>query len=155
MVHRLVAGGILIGLGLGLFGSQLQGPTERLAFGVALLALWAGTGLAVLAGMGWARIPGAILAMGGIVVGAVVVALANSGEAGWAADLFFTVDGPEFSWSARPDRQASSSASGSASGAGSTWMWLASMMVGRPSRSFQRVSSRDSSVSPTRCRIAV
>lgn len=32
--------------------------------------------------------------------------------------------------------------------------WLASTMVGRPSRSFQRVSIRMSSVSPVRCRTA-
>ena len=97
MANRVVPGVILMGLGLGLFGSQLPGPTQRLAFGAVLLALWAGTGLAVLAGRGWARLPGLVLAAGGIVVGAIVVALANGGEATWA-DLFFTVDRPEFSW---------------------------------------------------------
>ena len=53
--------------------------------------------------------------------------------------------------------QASVSASppSSAGGAATRSMtWLASTIVGRPSRSFQRVSIRMSSVSPVRCRTA-
>ena len=53
--------------------------------------------------------------------------------------------------------QASASASAPSSGWGAavrSMTWLASTRVGRPSRSFQRVSMRMSSVSPVRCRTA-
>lgn len=98
MAQRIVAGIVLIGLGAGLFGSQLGGPTERLALGVALLALWGGIGLAVLAGVRPARMVGALLAIVGVILGSGVAVQANDGQATLAADLFFTVDGPTFSW---------------------------------------------------------
>lgn len=99
MAQRIVAGLALVGLGLGLFGSQAGGETERLVFGAAMLAIWGATGLAVLAGLGWARIVGSLLAVVGIAAGAAVVVMASGGQATLAADIFFTVDGPEFSWS--------------------------------------------------------
>lgn len=98
MARRIVASIALVGLGLGLFGSQVGGPTERLVFGAVMLAIWGATGLAVLAGLGWARIVGSLLAVVGIAAGAAVVVMANEGQATLAADLFFTVDGPAFSW---------------------------------------------------------
>lgn len=98
MVGRVVAGIVLVGLGLGLLGSQLPGPTERLLLGAALLAAWGVTGLGVLAGLGPARVVGSVLTIVGIVLGGVVASMANSGQATLAADLFFTNDGPEFSW---------------------------------------------------------
>lgn len=98
MAGRIVGGLILIGLGLGLFGSQMPGPDERLAFGAAMLVIWGGTGLLVLAGLRLGRVAGLVLSVIGIVLGAVVVGQANSGEATLAADLFFIADGPTFSW---------------------------------------------------------
>lgn len=98
MAQRIVAGIVLIGLGVGLFGSQLGGATDRLALGVAMLALWGGIGLAVLAGLRPARLVGSLLAIVGILLGAGVAMQANNGQATLAADLFFTVDGPTFSW---------------------------------------------------------
>lgn len=98
MAGRIVGGLILIGLGLGLFGSQMPGPDERLALGAAMLVIWGGTGLLVLAGLRLGRVAGLVLSLIGIVLGAVVVGQANSGEATLAADLFFIADGPTFSW---------------------------------------------------------
>lgn len=98
MVGRVVAGIILVGLGLGLLGSQLPGPSERLLLGAVLLAAWGVTGLGVLAGVGPARVVGAVLTIGGIALGGVVASMASSGQAGLAAELFFTADGPNFSW---------------------------------------------------------
>ena len=98
MAHRFVAAVVFIGLGAGLLGSQLGGPTERLAIGVALFALWGGTGLAVLVGVRLARIAGSVLLLIGIVLGSVVAMQANDGQATLAAEAFFTVDDPTFSW---------------------------------------------------------
>lgn len=98
MARRIVGGLILIGLGLGLFGSQMPGPAERLAFGAAMLVIWGGTGSLVLAGLRVGRVAGLVLSAIGIILGAMVVVQANSGEATLAADLFFIADGPTFSW---------------------------------------------------------
>lgn len=55
MVRRIIAGVILIGLGLALFGSQVSTDPGRMPFGLVLLLLWGGTGLAILAGRSWGR----------------------------------------------------------------------------------------------------
>lgn len=98
MARRLVAGIILIGLGLALFGSQMPPTPERLPFGLALLAAWAGSGLAVIAGWSWGRWVGLVLSAVGLVLGMVTTSMANAGDARLAADVFFLADGPYFSW---------------------------------------------------------
>lgn len=98
MARRIVAGAVLIGLGLALLGSQLPLTGERAPIAIGLLAIWAGSGLAVLAGLGVGRWLGLIVAGTGLVASVIVMGQANAGDARLIADLFFLADGPNFSW---------------------------------------------------------
>ncbi len=98
MARRIVAGAVLIGLGLALLGSQLPITGERTLMAAALVAIWAGSGLTVLAGLGVGRWLGLIVAGVGLVAAVFVAVQANGGDAKLAADLFFVADGPNFSW---------------------------------------------------------
>ncbi len=98
MARRTVAGLILIGLGLGLFGSQLPPSEGRLLIGGIALVAWVGPGLAILSGHPIGRWLGLAVATVGLVVAAWAVAQANVGDARLIAETFFLADGPKFSW---------------------------------------------------------
>jgi hypothetical protein len=103
--RRRIPGLILAGLGVALFGSQLPPTPERLVLGVALLIIWGGTGLALIAGRTWARGPGLVVAGVGFAVAGWVERRSDAwpNEASRSADrvlvdVFFLADGPHFSW---------------------------------------------------------
>lgn len=98
MARRIVAGVLLVGLGLALFGSQLPLTGERMPLAIGFLAIWGGSGLTVLVGLGSGRWLGLLVAGIGLVAAVVVIGQANTGEARLAADVFFLADGPNFSW---------------------------------------------------------
>lgn len=98
MARRIVAGLILIGLGAALFGSQLPLSGTRAVLGLSSLLLWAGAGVAILAGRSSGRWIGLVLSAVGFAVSAWATAQANVGDANVIADVFFTADGPNFSW---------------------------------------------------------
>lgn len=98
MARRIGAGAVLVGLGLALLGSQIPLTGERTLLAGSLLAIWAGSGLTVLAGLGVGRWLGLLVAGIGLVASIVVAGQANVGDARLAADLFFLADGPDFSW---------------------------------------------------------
>ena len=98
MTRRIVAGVLLIGLGAALFGSQLPLSGTRAVLGVSCLLLWGGAGVAVLARRSSGRWIGLVLSVVGVAVAAWATAQANVGDAKVIADLFFTADGPNFSW---------------------------------------------------------
>lgn len=98
MLRRLVAGSILVCLGIVLASSQVSADPLRLAFGAVLLVAWFTGGIGVIAGRGWARLLGLTLAVAGC-----LVALWGSGQARpdgnrILIELFFTVREPYFSW---------------------------------------------------------
>lgn len=100
-----IPGAILFGLGLALLGSQLPPGTERLLLGLAMLIAWGGTGLALLAGRVWARVPGLVVSWAGFAVACWVSwrgdqwanELARSDDR-ILVDIFFLADGPYYSW---------------------------------------------------------
>jgi hypothetical protein len=103
--RRRTPGVILIALGFALLGSQLPPSPERLLFGVAMLLAWGGTGLALVAGKPWARLPGLVLSAVGVAVAGWVYWRVDqwANELGRSddralVDAFFLADGPYFSW---------------------------------------------------------
>jgi hypothetical protein len=100
MVRRIIVGVILIGLGLALFGSQVSAHSGRMVVGTALLLVWGGTGLAVLAGRSWGRLVGLALSGVGVVVAIWEAGQANTGADGarFLVDIFFVARDPHFAW---------------------------------------------------------
>jgi hypothetical protein len=90
-LRRVIAGGILVVLGLGLFSTGIGGLTpERSIAALALTATWCAVGIVVIAGTPWARLAGLALSVVGIVVG---VSLATAGvDSPLAAVLFSAAD---------------------------------------------------------------
>jgi len=98
MLRQVVAGSILIYLGVVLGGSQVSADPLRLAFGAALLLTWAAVGIGVIAGRGWARPLGLMLAVAGCLVALWGSNQARPGGNLVLVELFFTVRDPHFSW---------------------------------------------------------
>ena len=100
MVRRILAGVILLGLGLALFGSQVSADPGRIVFGSALLLLWGATGLAVLTGLSWGRLIGLALSVVGFGVAIWEAGQANTGadDARLLVDVFFVARDPHFAW---------------------------------------------------------
>jgi len=98
MARRIIAAVTLIGLGLALFGSQVSTDPGRMAFGLALLLLWGGTGLAVLAGRSWGRLVGLVLSVVGVVVAIWETGQAGPGGSLFLVDVFFVARDPHFAW---------------------------------------------------------
>ena len=100
MVRRILAGVILLGLGLALFGSQVSADPGRMVFGSALLLLWGATGLAVLTGLSWGRLIGLALSVVGFGVAIWEAGQANTGadDARLLVDVFFVARDPHFAW---------------------------------------------------------
>jgi hypothetical protein len=98
MTRRIVAGTVLILLGLVLFGSQASADPGRLAFGAVLMLVWGGTGLAVVAGWSWGRPVGLILSAVGAVVAIWELGQAGPGGSLFLVDVFFVARDPHFAW---------------------------------------------------------
>jgi len=100
MARRMIGAVILIGLGLALFGSQVSADPGRMVFGLGLLLLWGGTGLAVLAGRPLGRLVGLALSGVGVVVAIWEAGQANTGADGARVlvDVFFVARDPHFAW---------------------------------------------------------
>ena len=98
MVRRVLAGDLLIVLGLLLFASQLGSDAGRLVFGLALLAGWGGAGLGVITGRPWGRFVG--LALAGVGLVGALFQFSQSGPGGQRAllEVFFLAGGPSFAW---------------------------------------------------------
>jgi hypothetical protein len=104
-LRRRVPGLLLLGLGLMLLGSQLPPSPGRLLLGLAMLIVWGATGLALIAGKAWARLPGLVLAGAGVAVACWLSWRVDqwANELGRSddrvlVDLFFLADGPYYSW---------------------------------------------------------
>jgi hypothetical protein len=97
MLRQVVAGSILIFLGIVLAGSQISADPLRLAFGAALLT-WAAVGIGVIAGRGPARPLGLLLAVVGCLVALWGSSQARPGGNLILVKLFFTVRDPYFAW---------------------------------------------------------
>jgi len=104
-LRRRVPGLLLLGLAFALFGSQLPPGSGRLLLGLAMLIVWGGTGVALIAGKAWGRLPGLVLSGVGVAVACWVSWRIDqwANELGRSDDrilvnLFFLADGPYYSW---------------------------------------------------------
>ena len=98
MARRIIGAVILTGLGLALFGSQVSADPARMVFGLGLLVLWGGTGLAVLAGRSRGRLVGLALSVVGVVVAIWETGQAGPGGSLFLVDVFFVARDPHFAW---------------------------------------------------------
>ena len=98
VVRRILAGSILVLLGVVLGCSQVSFDPLRLAFGAVLLLAWAGTGIGAGAGHEWGRRLGLVLAAAGCLVAAWGSTQAGPGGDLLLVHLFFTVRSPDFAW---------------------------------------------------------
>lgn len=100
-----IPGLVLLGLSLVLIESQLPPTPGRLVLGLAMVVAWGGTGLALMMGKAWGRLPGLVLSVAGVAVaswvGWRVDQWANArGPSGdrILVDILFLADGPSYSW---------------------------------------------------------
>jgi hypothetical protein len=98
VVRRVLAGGLLIILGLVLLASQRGGAGERVVFGIACLLIWGLAGAGVIAARPWGRVAGLLLAGVGLMGAAFQFSQSGPGGQRVLLDAFFLAAGSSFAW---------------------------------------------------------